>query len=119
MATRTRPDPCCSIASAPVAISPSRRDAWLGWFRALSEPTRLDILLLLAGQEGPLCACDVGDRFDLTQPTISHHMKVLVGAGLVDATKSGVWAYYELTSEGRELFESLLQPAKEAVGVRE
>jgi ArsR family transcriptional regulator len=71
-------------------------------FKALGDPTRLAIFRLIAAQEAPLCACDVVDRFDLTQPTISHHLKVLRDAGLVTVSRRGVWAYYAANPKGLE-----------------
>jgi len=109
MNTRTRPIQCCAIPSAPVTISDSERGQWLSSFRALSDPTRFDIFLLAAGQESPLCACDVGSRYDVTQPTISHHMKALAEAGLIDVSRQGVWAYYQLTDQGRQVLGRMLR----------
>jgi ArsR family transcriptional regulator len=97
------------VPSAPVAISDRERDQWLSSFRALSDPTRFDIFLLVAGQEAPLCACDVGSRYELSQPTISHHMKILSETGLIDVSRQGVWAYYQLSNEGRHVLDSLVR----------
>jgi ArsR family transcriptional regulator len=69
-------------------------------FRALGDPTRLDIFRLVAAQPEPICACDVVDRFKVSQPTISHHMKVLSEAGLVTVSRRGVWAYYSVNGQG-------------------
>ena len=63
-------------------------------FRALGDSTRLEIFRLLAAQDAPVCACDVVDRFGLSQPTISHHLRILREAGLVTTSKRGVWAWY-------------------------
>lgn len=62
--------------------------------KALADPTRLEMYRLIAGQPAGLCACDIVDRFDLTQPTIAHHLKVLRDAGLVTVSRVGIWAYY-------------------------
>lgn len=64
--------------------------------RALSDETRLQIVALLSSADGPVCVCDLETRFDLAQPTISHHLKVLREAGLVRAEKKGTWVYYEV-----------------------
>ena len=64
--------------------------------RALSDETRLQIATLLASADGPVCACDIEARFDLAQPTISHHLKVLREAGIVSGEKRGSWVYYVL-----------------------
>ena len=65
--------------------------------KALADPVRLRLLSLVAShQGGEACICDLNDAFDLSQPTISHHMKVLHEAGLVDRDKRGVWVYYRV-----------------------
>jgi ArsR family transcriptional regulator len=63
-------------------------------FRALGDPTRLEIFRLLAAQSEPVCVCDVVDRFEVSQPTISHHLRILREAGLVTVSRRGVWAWY-------------------------
>ncbi|MDU5337190.1 metalloregulator ArsR/SmtB family transcription factor [Enterococcus sp.] len=63
--------------------------------KALADPKRLKIIDLLSC--GSLCACDILDRFEFTQPTLSHHMKVLEAAGVVLVTKKGTWHHYQLT----------------------
>jgi ArsR family transcriptional regulator len=64
-------------------------------FAAVGDPVRLTILRLLARHEA-LCVCEIQGAFDLGQPTISHHLKVLRDAGLVDVERRGTWAYYAL-----------------------
>ncbi|MGH2460891.1 MAG: ArsR/SmtB family transcription factor [Chloroflexota bacterium] len=68
-------------------------------FRALGDETRVQIVRLLATQEEPLCVCHVEAAFSLSQPTISHHLKVLRDARLVTAERHGVWIYYRLNPE--------------------
>ena len=65
-------------------------------FKALADPTRLEILRLIAPQTGPVCVCDIVSHFDLAQPTISHHLKVLREGGLLRSSKIGIWAFYEI-----------------------
>lgn len=67
----------------------------LAIFKALADPTRLEILRLVAAQGGPVCACDLQAKFDLGQPTIAHHLKVLREAGLLRASRRGIWSFYE------------------------
>ena len=63
--------------------------------KALADPARLRLLSLIASHEGgEACVCDLQDALDLSQPTISHHLKVLHAAGLVGREKRGVWVYY-------------------------
>ena len=63
--------------------------------KALADPVRLRLMSLVASHEGgEACVCDLNDSFDLSQPTISHHLKVLHEAGLLGRDKRGVWVYY-------------------------
>ena len=64
--------------------------------KALSDPTRLQMVLALRESKDPVCICDFVATFDLSQPTLSHHMARLREAGLVEATRRGIWAYYRL-----------------------
>ena len=66
--------------------------------KALADPTRLQMLGILKRSAEPVCICDFTAAFDLSQPTISHHMGKLRKAGLVDVSKAGIWAYYRLAS---------------------
>jgi ArsR family transcriptional regulator, arsenate/arsenite/antimonite-responsive transcriptional repressor len=69
--------------------------------KALADPTRLRMLDLLAQQGAPLCVCEITDQFELHQPTISHHLRILREAGLIRGERRGTWAYYSATDEGR------------------
>src|SRR6266496_3010679 len=62
--------------------------------KALADPTRLRILSLLSRHEGEVCVFEIVESFTLEQPTISHHLRILRDAGLVDCRKKGLWAYY-------------------------
>ena len=62
--------------------------------KSLSDPSRLKIIDILSC--GEMCACDILQHFDFTQPTLSHHMKVLIESGLVEARREGLWNYYYL-----------------------
>lgn len=72
------------------------------------------MLRLIAAQAAPVCACDVVEYFDLSQPTISHHLKTLTGAGLLRDERKGLWVFYEVGPEAPALldrFTGLLTPA--------
>jgi ArsR family transcriptional regulator len=86
---------CCSPMSAqPLTMKQAEQVAPL--MKALADPVRLRLMSLVAShQGGEACVCDLNDAFDLSQPTISHHLKVLYEAGLVDREKRGVWVYYQ------------------------
>ena len=103
MSTKTRPAGCCDIPNEPILLPATERERLVAVFKALADPTRLDIFRLVAAQEAPICACDVVDRFEVSQPTISHHMKVLAEAGLITVSRRGVWAYYAANPRGLAL----------------
>jgi len=90
---------CCSPLSAdPLTGDQAERIAPL--LKAMADPVRLRLLSLVAAHEGgEACVCDLNDAFDLSQPTISHHLKVLHEAGLLDRSKRGVWVYYRVRRE--------------------
>ena len=69
---------------------------WADVFKALSHPVRLQMLDLISQGEGETCACDIERHFDLTQPTISHQLKVLRDAGLITSEARGVWVHHHL-----------------------
>lgn len=69
-------------------------------FRALADPTRLEVFALIAARPEPICVCDIVGKFDVSQPTISHHLRILRKAGLVSATRRGTWSYYAVDERG-------------------
>ena len=89
---------CCSpLTQEPLDAGQAARIAPL--LKALADPVRLRLLSLVAShQDGEACVCDLNNAFDLSQPTISHHLKVLHGAGLLDRSKRGVWVYYRVNT---------------------
>jgi ArsR family transcriptional regulator len=90
---------CCSpLLTEPLSTDQAERMAPL--LKALADPVRLRLLSLVAAHEdGEACVCDLNDAFALSQPTISHHLKVLHEVGLLDRTKRGTWVYYRIKSE--------------------
>lgn len=106
MATRTRPAGCCTLTA--VKRLPKRQlDRAVRIAKALADPNRIEMLRLVARQSGPMCACDIVEHFDLSQPTVSHHLKTLKQAGLLRGTRKGLWAFYELDPEGVGLLAGL------------
>jgi len=85
-----------SPPAMPMALA--RVDQSVAVLKALADPTRLQMLGILKRSAEPVCICDFTAAFDLSQPTISHHMGKLRKAGLVDVSKAGIWAYYRLAS---------------------
>jgi ArsR family transcriptional regulator len=80
--------------------------------KALADPARLRLLSLVAShQDGEACVCDLTEAFELSQPTISHHLKVLHDAGLLDREKRGVWVYYRARTEAMSALGELIGSA--------
>ncbi len=88
--------PCCApVLHAPLAEARAVELARV--FKAIADPVRLRLLSLIASHaDGEACVCDLTDAFDLTGPTISHHLKVLREAGLIDGDRRGTWVYYRI-----------------------
>jgi ArsR family transcriptional regulator len=93
---------CCDdVATAP---RNPRLNEQVKLLSAIADPTRLRIIEMLSGACDSICVCDITTQFDLGQPTISHHLKVLRDAGLVSWEKRGLWVYYSLN---RPAFEEM------------
>lgn len=88
---------CCASPALPLARECAEDYARL--FKALGDSTRVQIVRLLAEHDEPLCVCHVEAAFDLSQPTISHHLKVLREAGLVTTERRGVWIFYSVNRQ--------------------
>jgi ArsR family transcriptional regulator len=90
---------CCPPLSAE-PLSAEQAELVAPQLKALADPVRLRLMSLVASHPGgEACVCDLNEAFDLTQPTISHHLKVLHAAGLLDREKRGVWVYYRARTE--------------------
>jgi len=97
--TPTETVACCSpLLTEPISYDEAVRIAPL--IKALADPVRLRLLSLVASHaDREACVCDLNDAFDLSQPTISHHLKVLHEVGLLDRSKRGTWVYYRIKAE--------------------
>jgi len=93
--------PSCCGGATPPSLGADDATALADRLRALADPTRLRMLDLLAEQPKELCVCDITSQFDLHQPTISHHLRILREAGLVATEKRGVWSFWWATEAGR------------------
>ena len=94
----TAPAACCAPLGAS-KLSDEESAATAALFKALADPHRVRIVNLLATSEEPVCVCDLTDSLGIAQPTVSHHLKKLVTAGLLRREQRGVWAYYALDRE--------------------
>jgi len=94
----SRPTGTCCVTEAPTgALNAADASALAHTMKALAEPTRLRLLSLVAAHDGQeACVCDLTAPVGLSQPTVSHHLKVLVDAGLLTREQRGTWAYYSL-----------------------
>jgi ArsR family transcriptional regulator len=87
---------CCGPSAAPLDVH--ERDQLAAQFKALADPTRVAIINCLSAAD-EVCVCNLTESFDLSQPTISHHLRILREAGLVESSRRGTWAYYRLVPE--------------------
>jgi ArsR family transcriptional regulator len=87
---------CCGPETEP--LSELDREQIATRFKALADPTRVAIINCLSAAD-EVCVCNLTDTFDLSQPTISHHLRILREAGLVESSRRGTWAYYRLVPE--------------------
>jgi ArsR family transcriptional regulator len=93
----------CCVPLAAETLSDGEAEATAALFKALADPARVRIVNLLARSEGePVCICHLIEPLGLSQPTVSHHMKRLLDAGLVEREQRGKWAYFALKSEAVE-----------------
>jgi ArsR family transcriptional regulator len=86
---------CCAPLAAPT-LDAAEAEATAELFRALGDPARVLIVNRLATGEGAICVCELTEPLGLSQPTVSHHLKKLLDAGLVEREQRGRWAYYSL-----------------------
>ena len=93
--TASAPASCCTPLGAP-SLTDDQAEATAQLFKALADPHRVKILNLLATSPDPVCVCEFTGPLGLSQPTVSHHLKKLVQAGLLDREQRGTWAYYSL-----------------------
>jgi ArsR family transcriptional regulator len=88
-------------------------------FKALGDPVRLRLLSMIAARGGgEICVCDLTDAFQVKGPTISHHLRVLREAGLIDCERRGTWVYYWVVATAMAQLSQLLDPSAIATSVR-
>jgi ArsR family transcriptional regulator len=104
----------CCVPLGAATLSDDEAEATAAVFRALADPARVRIVSMLAASDGPVCVCEFIPWLELSQPTVSHHLKKLTDAGLLEREQDGKWAYYSLSGEALDRLASLLE-FKEAV----
>ncbi|MEU8900375.1 metalloregulator ArsR/SmtB family transcription factor [Nocardia sp. NPDC048505] len=111
------PSGCCG----PSLTAPLEQDAaaeLASAFKALGDPVRLRLLSLIASRRGAeVCVCELTPQFEQSQPTISHHLKVLREAGLIDCERRGTWVYYWVIPQALQRLSAVLMPAAADVPV--
>jgi ArsR family transcriptional regulator, arsenate/arsenite/antimonite-responsive transcriptional repressor len=104
---KTLPVLCCGPQTP--SLDPAEAGLLAAQFKALADPARVTILNRLAAAD-EVCVCDFVAALDLAQPTVSHHLKVLREAGLVESSRRGTWAYYRLVPEAVDALRGAITP---------
>jgi ArsR family transcriptional regulator len=106
MSVDLSPIRCCAPLAAP-ALSDEEADATAVLYKALGDPARVRIVNLLATADEPVCLCELIEPLGLAQATVSHHLRKLTDAGLLDREERGKWAYFSINSEAMARLASL------------
>ena len=105
-------DACC-VPLLREPLTPGQAANLARTLKALADPTRLRLVSMVAAHEGgEACVCDLTEPLGLTQPTVSHHLKILVDAGIFTRDKRGVWAYYALVPSALDALSAILSTAR-------
>jgi len=104
-------EPCCEAVVYP-DVERHEAERMAGIAKALGDPIRLQLVDVLRKHAGKVCVCELVPLFDLSQPTVSHHLKVMRDAGVVDSERRGLWAYYYVKPGALEEFTSWLEVAR-------
>ena len=91
-------EPCCEPVVYP-DVERQQAERMAAIAKALGDPVRLQLVDVLAKHAGKVCVCELVPLFDVSQPTLSHHLKRLRDAGIVDSERKGLWAYYYVTPD--------------------
>jgi ArsR family transcriptional regulator, arsenate/arsenite/antimonite-responsive transcriptional repressor len=111
--TVSEPGLACCTPLTGTPMSPSQAERVAPLLKALADPVRLRLVSLIAASAGgEACVCDLNDAFELTQATISHHLKVLHSAGVLDRDKRGVWVYYAVRPDALRSVATLFDTAE-------
>jgi ArsR family transcriptional regulator len=113
-AERARAGGCCTPELAP-RLNTAAAKALSDDLTSLGHPIRLQILDMLAQHDGQVCVCDLEAALPVKQPTVSHHLKLLRAAGLIDCERRGLWAYYVVRREALAAMRARILAALDAV----
>ena len=112
--SKQEPAVCCTPISDAALTSDQAADG-AAVFKALADPIRLRLMSIIASAGDEMCVCDITPQFDVSGPTISHHLRVLREAGLVDCERRGTWVYYWPIHERLDWISSMLATPKSRV----
>ncbi len=98
----------CCLPAPELTIAHDQAVAGATLLAAIADPTRLSIINMLSASSGAVCVCDITGRFTLGQPTISHHLRILREAGLIEGDKRGKWVYYSIVPSKLREIQTLL-----------
>ncbi|MBY6412329.1 helix-turn-helix transcriptional regulator [Rhodococcus sp. BP-252] len=102
-------EPCCPTEPVRDPLGRDEASTLASAFKVLGDPVRLRLLSVIAAQAGgEACVCDISPSFDVSQPTISHHLKVLRDNGFVTSERRGTWVYYRIVPSALTQLTSLL-----------
>ncbi|MHA7146526.1 ArsR/SmtB family transcription factor [Arthrobacter sp. TmT3-37] len=103
----------CCVPSGTPAMSAQRAEELSKQFKAIADPNRLRLISLISSSaENEACVCDLTEPLDLGQPTVSHHLKILVDAGILHREKRGVWAYFSIVPGALDALAGVLTEPK-------
>jgi len=108
MLVSSLPAQCCAPITAD-SLDDRQAEATASLFKALADPHRVKILNLLANSRDPVCVCDITDSMELSQPTVSFHLKKLVSAGLLNREERGTWSYYSIDGDALKDLDRIFQ----------
>lgn len=109
VSTTATSDAACCAPLTRETITAAQADDLAKTFKALGDPTRVRLISIIAASEGEeACVCDLTDPIGLSQPTVSHHLKILMDAGFLTRSKRGTWAYYALVPGALDRLSKLL-----------
>ena len=103
------PAECCPPLTE-AGMSAEEASGTAALFKALADPTRVQIVNLLANSPEEMCVCNINESFELSQATLSHHLKKLVSAGLLAREQRGTWAFYSLNSDALRRLADVVRP---------
>ncbi len=115
MNSAAAPIACCAPLAA-ATLSDDEAEATAALFAALADPARVRIVNLLVTSESPVCVCNLVEPIGLSQPTVSHHLKKLVDAGLLERVQRGKWAFFSVRPEAMARLAGLADLTRTTVG---